>query len=134
MPSSGRASALAPDGGVASPPAMDIRQPSPARILAPLALIVFAIALLIILASAGGGGHSSSSSAPRGAERRDLQLRQQRSAPAPARPLRSVYVVKTGDTLAGISQRTGVPLERLQALNPNLDPQALVSGQRIKLT
>jgi len=41
--------------------------------------------------------------------------------------------VKTGDTLAGISQRTGVPLERLQALNPNLDPQALVSGQRIKL-
>ena len=95
---------------------MDIRQPSPARILAPLALIVFAIALLIILASAGGGGHSSSS-----------------SAPTPARPLRSVYVVKTGDTLAGISQRTGVPLERLQALNPNLDPQALVSGQRIKL-
>jgi len=112
---------------------MDIRQPSPARILAPLALIVFAIALLIILASAGGGGHSSSSSAPPGTERRDLQLRQQRSAPTPARPLRSVYVVKTGDTLAGISQRTGVPLERLQALNPNLDPQALVSGQRIKL-
>ena len=42
-------------------------------------------------------------------------------------------MVKTGDTLAGIAQRTGVPIERLQALNPNLDPQTLVSGQRIKL-
>jgi LysM repeat protein len=114
---------------------MDTRQPSPARILAPLSLIVFAIALLIILSSGGGGGHSSSSSTSTGAERRDLQIRQQHAghAPAPARPLRSVYVVRTGDTLAGISQRTGVPLERLQALNPNLDPQALVSGQRIKL-
>src|SRR5437764_13499196 len=100
MPSSGRASGparRAPAAGVASPPAMDTRQPSPARILAPLALIVFAIALLIILASADGGGHSSSSSAPPGAERRDLQLRRQRAGTAPARPLRSVYVVKTGD-------------------------------------
>ena len=112
---------------------MDTRQPSPARILAPLALIAFALALLIILASADGGGHSSSNSAPAGAERRDLQLRRQRAAHVPARPVRAVYVVKTGDTLAGIAQRTGVPIERLQALNPNLDPQTLVSGQRIKL-
>ena len=112
---------------------MDTRQPSPARILAPLALVVFGISLLIILASADGGGHSSSSSTPTGSERRDLQLRQQRAGHAPARQLKAVYVVKTGDTLAGISQRTGVPLERLQALNPNLDPQALVSGQRIRL-
>jgi len=48
---------------------MDTREPSPARILAPLALIAFALALLIILASADGGGHSSSNSAPAGAER-----------------------------------------------------------------
>jgi len=112
---------------------MDTREPSPARILAPLALIAFALALLIIFASADGGGHSSSNSAPTGAERRDLQLRRQRAARVPARPVRAVYVVKTGDTLAGIAQRTGVPIERLQALNPNLDPQTLVSGQRIKL-
>jgi len=43
------------------------------------------------------------------------------------------YVVKAGDTLAGIAQTTGVPVEMLQELNPNLDPQALVSGQRIRL-
>ncbi|MEA2351873.1 MAG: LysM domain, partial [Thermoleophilaceae bacterium] len=43
------------------------------------------------------------------------------------------YVVKTGDTLGSIAQKTGVPVEKLQELNPTLDPQALVSGQRIKL-
>jgi LysM repeat protein len=42
-------------------------------------------------------------------------------------------VVKTGDTLGSIAERTGVDVETLQELNPDLDPQALVSGQRIKL-
>jgi LysM repeat protein len=41
--------------------------------------------------------------------------------------------VKTGDSLATIAQKTGVTVERLQELNPQLDPQALVSGQKIKL-
>ena len=35
---------------------------------------------------------------------------------------------RTGDTLGAIAERTGVPVERLQELNPSLDPQALVSG------
>ena len=41
--------------------------------------------------------------------------------------------MKVGDTLGGISEKTGVPVEQLLELNPNLDPQALVSGQKIKL-
>jgi LysM repeat protein len=115
---------------------MDTRHRSPARILAPLALIVFALALLVILSSGGGGGHSTPSSSPTQAEQRDLKLKQQRAAgstrPAP-RVTQTVYVVRTGDTLAAIAQKTGVTIERLQALNPNLDPQGLLSGQRIKL-
>jgi LysM repeat protein len=43
------------------------------------------------------------------------------------------YTVKTGDTLAGIAETVGIPVERLQELNPDLDPQALVSGQKIRL-
>jgi LysM repeat protein len=118
---------------------MDIRHRSPGRLFAPVALVVFAIALLVILSSAGGSDHSSSSSAPTKAEQRDLQLRQQQQRPSrrgvatTRRPVQSVYVVKTGDTLAGIAIRTGVPVTRLQELNPTLDPQALLSGQRIKL-
>jgi LysM repeat protein len=41
--------------------------------------------------------------------------------------------VKTGDTLAGIAEQVGVPVAELQELNPALDPQALVSGQKIRI-
>ncbi len=44
-----------------------------------------------------------------------------------------VYIVKEGDTLASIAEKTGKTVEELQELNPELDPQALVSGQKIKL-
>jgi len=32
-----------------------------------------------------------------------------------------------------IAEKTGVPVERLQELNPELDPQNLIVGQRVKL-
>ncbi len=43
------------------------------------------------------------------------------------------YVVKRGDAFTTISARTGIPVERLTALNPSLDPLALTPGARIKL-
>lgn len=52
------------------------------------------------------------------------------SAPKSTRPS---YVVKEGDSLSAISQKTGVSLERLEQLNPTLDPLSLVPGQRLKL-
>jgi LysM repeat protein len=41
--------------------------------------------------------------------------------------------VRPGDNLASIAQEAGIPLEELQSLNPELDPQGLVSGQRVRL-
>ncbi|HKF80363.1 MAG TPA: LysM domain-containing protein [Thermoleophilaceae bacterium] len=41
--------------------------------------------------------------------------------------------MKTGDTLGGIAAKTGVSVDKLQELNPGLDPQGLVSGQKVKL-
>jgi LysM repeat protein len=121
--------------GVPSRPAMDTRHSSPARLIAPAALVVFAITALVIIASAGGSGHKSSSG-PTKAEQRDLRLKKQsarRQRPPTKALSQSVYVVRTGDTLGSIAQRAGLTIERLQELNPSLDPQALVSGQRIKL-
>jgi LysM repeat protein len=46
---------------------------------------------------------------------------------------RARYSVKVNDTLELISEKTGVSVERLQELNPDLDPQALIVGQKIKL-
>ena len=101
---------------------------SPARLLAPAALVVLAVAvLLIILSSADGddgperantAGDGSATTAPAAKGKR-----------AP----RSTYTVKRGDTLGSIAEQTGVEVERLQELNPELDAQAIIAGQKIKL-
>ena|SRR5436305_10676712 len=43
------------------------------------------------------------------------------------------YVVQQGDTLSAISSRSGIPVPTIQELNPNLNPNALQTGQRIRL-
>jgi LysM repeat protein len=43
------------------------------------------------------------------------------------------YVVKAGDTLSGIATQTGVSLTVLEQLNPNITPNALQTGKRLRL-
>jgi LysM repeat protein len=106
---------------------METRRRSPLRILAPVALVVFAVALFLIVSSAsnddGGGGGKSPSAAEKS---RDL------GAPSDNLPQR-IYIVKSGDTLGSIAEETGVPVEKLQELNPELDQFSLVAGQKIKI-
>ena len=95
-----------------------------ARFLAPLALVAFAVVLVILISSTGGGGSKSSTTKGN----RTVTTR------ARPRPKPRSYVVKSSDTsLDSIARKTGVPTDRLLALNPSLDPQTLVPGQRIKL-
>jgi LysM repeat protein len=46
---------------------------------------------------------------------------------------RASYVVQNGDTLTSIAHKTGVPVARIEALNPGVDPQILISGEKLKL-
>ncbi len=104
---------------------------SRARLLAPMALAACALALVaVLLGSDVGGGDSGGNSdeASQTTPRRTTTTRT-RERPAP----RSTYTVKTGDTLGSIAESTEIDVETLQELNPELDPQALVSGQKIKL-
>ena len=104
-------------------------QRNPARLLAPAALAVVALVFLVVLLSSGSGdGGREAGSQP--AAKRGKGRARQRGAP---RVRKATYTVKTGDTLGGIAAKTGVPVDRLLELNPELDPQALVSGQKIKL-
>jgi len=114
---------------------MDRRRRSPARLLAPIALVAFALAFFAVLVGSDAPEDSGSSNG---------SSRQQQRANNDAgddttnttdgvEPVQTFYTVKTGDTLAGIAGSVGVPVERLQELNPDLDPQALVSGQKIRL-
>lgn len=56
-----------------------------------------------------------------------------RTPPAPARRLAPFWIVHPGDTYGAISARTGLTVSQLEALNPNVDPQALVPGERLDL-
>jgi len=101
---------------------------SPARFLAPLALVAFAFALFSILGGGDGGGGEEPAT-----------TKTEPAATATATPTsaakrkRKVYVVKPGDTPSGIAEKTGVSLEQLEKANPDLDPQLLAPGQRIRL-
>jgi LysM repeat protein len=46
---------------------------------------------------------------------------------------KGVWIVHSGDTLGKISVKTGIDETTLLQLNPDLDPQALLEGQRIAL-
>ena len=110
---------------------MDGRRSSPARLLAPISLVAFVFALFIVVASSDTSDDSGD-----GGERSGSQQTEQISTVGETgtEPRGSAtYTVKTGDTLAGIAESVGVPVTRLQELNPELDPQALVSGQKIRL-
>ena len=103
---------------------------SPARLLAPLALVAVTLAAVLIVLASGssGGGDDGGASANRSGTSTTTS-----STTTTPTPRRSTYTVKTGDTLGLIAEKTGVSVERLQELNPELDPQALLSGQKINL-
>ena len=42
-------------------------------------------------------------------------------------------MVKPGDTPSSIAVKTGVTLAEIERLNPDLDPQLLAPGDRLKL-
>jgi LysM domain len=102
---------------------------SPARLLAPVALLVAVVAVAYVVSNSTGSDDGGDDNANRTVEPRPRQDgRQQRR-----RPQRTFYRVRLNDTLGLIAEQTGVPVERLEALNPELDPQNLIVGQRIRL-
>ena len=103
-----------------------------ARLLAPLALIAFAVTCAaLVLGSGVIGGDSGTETAGT----RDLPAvtGDQPAGEEPRRRTRATYTIKANDTLSGIAEQNGTTVDRLLELNPELDPQGLVAGQKIKL-
>src|SRR5215218_9872382 len=104
---------------------------SPARLLAPLALVAFALALFIVVSSTTKDDVNTPGARDSG------QPAQSTAAPdgtgVKKRKPRRSYTVKSGDTPSGIAEKVNVPLEQILELNPDLDPQTLTPGTKIKL-
>src|SRR6476661_8860137 len=101
---------------------------SPARFLAPIALIAFAFALYSVVKdqSAPAGGNSAGSATP------TATATAKSSKKAKKKKRAKTYVVKSGDTLSAIAERTKLSQEKIIDLNPDLDPSTLAPGQKIK--
>ena len=104
---------------------------SPVRFLAPLAVVAVAIALYSVLSH--GLSDDGSGKSPPAAQRSGTKTQQTSERKSTQKRKRKTYVVKPGDTPSAIAEKTGVPLAEIQRLNPDLDPQLLAPGTKIKL-
>jgi len=97
-----------------------------ARLAAPLALLAAVVAVVAVIQASQPGSSTSSQAVTRTALHRTVRHA--------ARPRPASYVVQAGDTLSVIAARTHVSLATIMRLNPSVDPQALQTGQRLKLS
>jgi LysM repeat protein len=98
-----------------------------ARLVAPVALAAVAVATYLIVHAGLNPQHpaTATSSLPSTGHAGALSDHH-RSTP-------KFYTVKSGDTLSQISIKTHVTILTISALNPGLNPNALQTGQRLRL-
>ena len=101
-----------------------------ARVLAILALLAAVVALTAVIGGSLGEDGSESRSGPAPQARSD---RDEGKGEPDRGGEREIYVVQSGDTLTAIAATTGVTVAELLALNPDVDPQLLITGERLKL-
>lgn len=96
------------------------------RFIAPLALIAAVVGVLAVVQISQ---RETSDATP------TTTVSRSRARRAGRRKARAkTYVVKAGDNLTAISERTNVPLETIEELNPTVNAQSLSVGQKLRLT
>jgi LysM repeat protein len=109
-----------------------MRRRSPARWLAPLALVTCAVAIYAVinhelLSGSGGAKATSSTNSTTGTTAGVTTTTRKTTKKA------KTYTVKSGDSLSAIASKEGVDVASLQAANPSVDASALHPGQKLKL-
>jgi LysM repeat protein len=94
-----------------------------------VALLVAGVAVLMVVQSTTDSNGSKDGAASKATTEQGTTTEK----PQKPRRMRPTYTVKLNDTLGLISEKTGVSVERIETLNPELDPQNLIVGQKIKL-
>jgi LysM repeat protein len=98
-----------------------------ARFAAPVALAAVAVATYLIVHGSLDAHHSSTTASSLLGNGHSVSDRQHRHRTP------RFYVVKAGDTLSEISVKTHVSIVTITSLNPGLNPNALQTGQRLRL-
>lgn len=107
-----------------------VNRRSPARLLAPAALVAAVVALFAVVASPSGDKTAEPDAAATPATiatatpERDRE-RRERSG--------ETYTVQAGDTPLSIAEQLGVDVDALLAANPDADPNALTVGAELEL-
>jgi LysM repeat protein len=96
---------------------------SPTRFLAPGALLAVIVAVFLVVSSGRDGG---SDPAP-------VAGTTTAATTTAKQPKRKTYKIRSNDNLSSIAERYGLTVDRLVELNPEIDPQALRAGQRLRL-
>ncbi|HEU4976030.1 MAG TPA: LysM domain-containing protein [Baekduia sp.] len=108
-----------------------MRNRSPARWLAPLALVICAVAAYTVVqngTSSGDDGTPTSATTTTKAK-----TTSSRSGGGSKKKSKRTYTVKSGDNLSSIADANGTTVEELQTLNPSVDAASLHVGQKIRL-
>lgn len=106
---------------------MPKRGPNPIARGAALVALVLAFMLVIYTVSTSGDGDGNGNGDTAAEAQQKIHPRFQRAIN------KGFYIVRPGDTLTAIADGTGIDVDDIMDLNPQVDPQALISGQRIKL-
>jgi LysM repeat protein len=100
---------------------MAIRRP--AQFVAPLVLLITVAAVLVVVQSTlSDDGSSPAPTATSTSTTRTSTTKGPKT-----------YRVRSGDTLGGIAEKVDVSVDKLMELNPDIDPQSLRAGQRLRL-
>lgn len=96
-----------------------------ARMLAVIALVGSVIVLIVVVSANLGGGSSK--------HHGRTQAQKVKHHEEATKHIPATYVVKSGDTLISIAHENGVTVGKIERLNPEVDPQLLSEGEKLKL-
>ncbi len=106
---------------------------SPARFLAPIALIIFAFALYNVVSSDEEPTSSTPAKQTATATPSESSSDEDKEKEKSSKKKTKTYTVKAGDTASAIAEEAGMDLQTLLELNPDVDASSLSPGQKIVL-
>jgi LysM repeat protein len=106
-----------------------------ARYAAPAAFLVAATIAIVLVRSGleGGGDQSNTPTRTSAVSTTRTRTTTTERTTTTKRPRRRFYRIQSGDTLATVASEFGTTVEQLLVLNPNVNPNALAIGQKIRV-